>query len=79
MIDLLLTAYFYVTSYSYINSTPLLNPHELTPFFSPSLLRKEGEGSNIQRFTPPLCVAERGMGGEFVGKVILLEAILVYT
>jgi hypothetical protein len=50
-----------------MNSFTLLYPHELTPFFSPSLLRKEGEGSNTQCLTPPLCVAERGMGGEFVG------------
>jgi hypothetical protein len=45
-----------------IKSSTLLNPHELTPFFFPSLLRKEGEDSNIQYLTPPLCVAERGKG-----------------
>jgi hypothetical protein len=53
----------------------LLSSHELTPFFSPSLLRKEGECSDIQYVTPPLCGAERGMlseveaGGEFMGKI----------
>jgi hypothetical protein len=45
-----------------MNFSTLLNLHELTPFFSPSLFRKAGEGSIIQRFTPPLCVAERGRG-----------------
>jgi hypothetical protein len=58
---------------------PFLYSHELTPFFSPSLLRKEGECSIIQRLTPPLCVAERGMGGEFMGKVILFKALSSYT
>ena len=44
--------------------TPLipLNSHELTPFFSPSLLRKEGEGPKEQSIVPPLCGAERGQG-----------------
>ena len=62
-----------------MNFSTLLNLHELTPFFSPSLLRKEGEGSIIQRLTPPLCEAEKGEGGEFVEKVILFGAILSYT
>ena len=54
-----------------MNFSTLLNLHELTPFFSPSLLRKEGEDSIIQRLTPPLCVAaracpERSEGGRGV-------------
>jgi hypothetical protein len=60
-------------------SFPLLNAHELTPFFSPSLLRIEGECTNMQLLTPPLCIAERGTGGEFMGKEILLGAISFYT
>ena len=55
----------------------LFNSHELTSFFSPSLLRKEGEGSNIQSVLNPSLHSREG--GEFVVKVILLGAILFYT
>jgi hypothetical protein len=62
-----------------MNFSTLLNLHELTPFFSPSLLRKEGEGIDIQSRTPPSLRSREGAGGEFVGKVILFKTISSYT
>jgi hypothetical protein len=55
-----------VQRYGIITPTILFLMHVLTPFFSPSLLRKEGECSAIQRIKPPRCKAERGFGGEFM-------------
>ena len=58
----------------------LINLHELTPFFSPSLLRKEGEGPEEQSIITPLFAEQRGgRGGEFMGKVIIFGAISSYT
>jgi len=74
---ILLTSY-YILLYNYIfqEFLTLLNLHELTPFFSPSLLRKEGEGPEEQSIVTPLFAEQRGgRGGEFMGKVILLGAI----
>ena len=41
----------------------LVNLHELTPFFSPSLLRKEGEGPEEQSIVTPLFAEQRGGRG----------------
>ena len=40
--------------------------HVLTPFHSPSLLRKEGVFVDNQQLKSPLCGAERGFRGEYV-------------
>ena len=67
-------------NYIFLEFLTLLNLHELTPFFSPSLLRKEGEDSEEQSIVTPLFAKQRGgRGGEFMGKVILFGAISSYT
>jgi hypothetical protein len=62
-----------------MNSFPFLNPHELTPLCSPSLLRKEGETNYDSVLYTPSLRSREGAGGEFVGKVILVGAILSNT
>ena len=37
-----------------------------SPPFSPSLLNKERESTNIQCIKPPLCIAERRTAGEYI-------------
>jgi len=42
-------------------------PIYFTPFDPPLYFVKRGKLNDIEYFTPPLCEAERGTGGEFIG------------
>mgnify|MGYP006871820425 CR=1 FL=1 len=60
-----LTGMITLLLYNYIfqEFLTLLNLHELTPFFSPSLLRKEGEDSEEQSIVTPSLRSREGGGG----------------
>jgi len=42
-------------------------PIYFTPFDPPLYFVKRGKLNDIEYFTPPLCEAEMGTGGEFIG------------